>query len=124
MKIILVETPRLTAPDGVDQALFDSEQYAGLIRSAFPTLPPLPLGFEYERHHSVNEGKNALVVEFRPRRAGSIDYRELLKKYILLVWDCEGVNFIGHATPNHDLTSEEIAELHALAAEANRRKAP
>ena len=46
------------------------------------------------------------------------DIRLLFKKYIILVWHEEGINFIGRAEAP-DFTEEEIKELNTLEEEAS-----
>ena len=54
-------------------------------------------------------------LEFYSSQEGEIDYRQLLKAYLIRVADREGVSFI--ANHHHDtvqFTDAEIAELHRL----------
>lgn len=46
-----------------------------------------------------------------------MDYRELLKRYIAHVIDCEGVDFIDHPWRDPSATTEQIAELRKLSDE-------
>jgi hypothetical protein len=55
----------------------------------------------------------------------SLDYKELLKKYIAHIIDCEGMDYIERNIngPGHSVTisNKEQAELQKLAAEARHK---
>lgn len=54
-------------------------------------------------------------LEFYPSQEGEIDYRQLLKAYLIRVADREGVYFIAnHHADTVQFTDAEIAELHRL----------
>jgi len=50
----------------------------------------------------------------------AVDYRELLKKYMAIVGEAEGVDFLSHAEEKvgpYRLSDEEIVVLEAISAE-------
>lgn len=54
-------------------------------------------------------------LEFYPSQEGEIDYRQLLKAYLIRVGDREGVSFIENQIGDTvRFTKAEIAELHRL----------
>ena len=46
-----------------------------------------------------------------------MDYRELLKKYIQIVIECEGVTFIPNSIAGEEISQEELDELKNLETE-------
>ncbi len=56
---------------------------------------------------------------FRERPKSADEYRELLKIYIGHIGDCEGIDFLDHAT-DFSGTEEQLSELRALSEEAKK----